>query len=600
MPAIASLVHSERRPVKHFLSILTLVLMGAWPAHSVAGQEAPSTSPDTVNAATVDVDESLDVTTQVVESANDGGHFGWVSVLPPLIAIAMALAFKRVIPALFLGIWVGAWAVYDFSLGGLLKGGLDSFQIYVLQALANEDHAAIILFSFMIGGMVGIVTRNGGMNGVVNRIAGWATSARRGQVATGVLGLVVFFDDYANTLVVGNTMRPVTDGLRISREKLAYIVDSTAAPVSCLALVTTWIGYEVGLIGTAVEKIEGLDLSAYAVFLSSIPFSFYPILAIFFVFAIVLSRNDFGPMYQAEVRARTTGQLLRPDASIDPEATSGEHTRPKEGKPQRALNAIIPVAVLVLGVMAGLYVTGEGETVRDIIGSADSYKALMWASLLGVIVAYALSVGQRILTVAETVEAWYSGLKSMLFAMIILVLAWSLSGITEVLGTAEYLVLVLGDAIPAGLLPAIVFLLSAATAFATGSSWGTMGILMPLVIPLTWAVLVVNGMSEPAHYHVLYSTVSCILAGAVWGDHCSPISDTTILSSMASGCDHIDHVRTQLPYALTVGTVAILVGTVPTGFGFPWWLSLLIGASILLAGLRFFGRDPDVFSATTD
>ncbi|MDX1741871.1 MAG: Na+/H+ antiporter NhaC family protein, partial [Rhodothermales bacterium] len=243
-------------------------------------------------------------------------------------------------------------------------------------------------------------------------------------------------------------------------------------------------------------------------------------------------------------------------------------------------------------------VTGEGDNVRDIIGSADSYKALMWASLMGVLVAYALSVGQRILTVAETVEAWYSGLKSMLFAMIILVLAWSLSGITEVLGTAEYLVLILGDTIPAGLLPAIVFLLSAATAFATGSSWGTMGILMPLVIPLTWAVLVVNDMADPAHYHILYSTVSCILAGAVWGDHCSPISDTTILSSMASGCDHIDHVRTQLPYALTVGTVAILVGTVPTGFGFPWWLSLIIGASMLLIGLRFLGRDPEVYSET--
>jgi Na+/H+ antiporter NhaC len=584
--------------MKPIAAILTLLLSASYLSGSVAAQGALSPMTDSVTATAVPR-EAVGLAQQSVQSADEPEHFGWVSVLPPLIAIAMALAFKRVIPALFLGIWVGAWAVYGFSAQGLLQGVLDAFQVYVLQALANEDHAAIILFSFMIGGMVGIITRNGGMNGVVNRIAGWATSARRGQLATGVLGLVVFFDDYANTLVVGNTMRPVTDGLRISREKLAYIVDSTAAPVSCLALVTTWIGYEVGLIGTAVEKIEGLDISAYAVFLSSIPFSFYPILAIFFVFAIVLSRNDFGPMYRAELRARSTGELLSPDASIDPEATTGEHTTPKEGKPQRALNAIVPVAVLVLGVVVGLFVTGEGDNVRDIIGSADSYKALMWASLLGVLVAYVLSVGQRILTVGDTVEAWYSGLKSMLFAMIILVLAWSLSGITEVLGTAEYLVLILGDAIPAGLLPAIVFLLSAATAFATGSSWGTMGILMPLVIPLTWAVLVVNEMADPAHYHILYSTVSCILAGAVWGDHCSPMSDTTILSSMASGCDHIDHVRTQLPYALTVGIVAILVGTVPTGFGFPWWLSLIIGASILLVGLRYAGRNPEVFPDAT-
>ncbi len=580
--------------------ICTALLVGAATALPARAQDAGQVTADPVEAVAEDSSTVAAVGQQTVVSAEKRDHFGWVSVLPPLIAIAMALAFKRVIPALFLGIWIGGWAAYGFSGPGLLQGLLDSFQVFVLEALANEDHAAIILFSFMIGGMVGIITRNGGMNGVVNRIAGWATSARKGQLATAVLGLVVFFDDYANTLVVGNTMRPVTDGLRISREKLAYIVDSTAAPVSCLALVTTWIGYEVGLIGTAVDKIEGLDVSAYAVFLESIPYSFYPVLAIFFVFAVVLSRNDFGPMYSAEVRARSTGQLLRPGASVDSEATEGEHTRPIEGKPQRALNAILPVAVLVLGVMVGLYVTGEGDTIRDIIGTADSYKALMWASLLGVLVAYALSVGQRILTVAQTVEAWYAGLKSMLFAMIILVLAWSLSGITEVLGTAQYLVLVLGDAIPAGLLPAIIFVLSAATAFATGSSWGTMGILMPLVLPLTWAVLVVNGMGDAAHYHILYSTVSCVLAGAVWGDHCSPISDTTILSSMASGCDHIDHVRTQLPYALTVGLVAILIGTIPTGFGFPWWLSMLIGGSILLLGLRFVGRNPDAPSQVSE
>ncbi len=526
----------------------------------------------------------------VSSSEEERPDFGWVSILPPLIAIGVALAFKRVIPALFLGIWVGAWAVYDFSAGGLFKGLLDSFQVFVLNALADEDHAAVILFSFMIGGMVGIITKNGGMHGVVKRISGWATSAKRGQLATGVLGLAVFFDDYANTLVVGNTMRPVTDRLRVSREKLAYIVDSTAAPVACLALVTTWIGYEVGLIGDAVAKIDGLDASPYEVFLNTIPYSFYPILAILFVFAVAFSQRDFGAMRRAELRARSTGEVLGPGAQIDSEAAEGEHLQPLEGKPQRAINAVLPVLVLVFGVVASLYVTGEGDSIRDIIGTADSYKSLMWASLLGVLTAFVLSLTQRILTTAQTVEAWYAGLKSMLFAMIILVLAWSLSKITEVLGTADYLVTVLGDAIAPGLLPAIVFVLSAATAFATGSSWGTMGILMPLVVPLAWAVLAAGNMADVEHFHILYSTVSCVLAGSVWGDHCSPISDTTILSSMASGCDHIEHVRTQLPYAMTVGIVAISVGTIPAGYGFPWWASLLIGAAILLVVIRFVGR----------
>ncbi len=528
--------------------------------------------------------------TAVAAPGEDRPDFGWVSILPPLIAIAVALAFKRVIPALFLGIWVGGWAVYGFSADGLLKGLLDSFQVFVLGALADEDHAAVILFSFMIGGMVGIITKNGGMHGVVNRISGWATSAKRGQLATAVLGLAVFFDDYANTLVVGNTMRPVTDRLRISREKLAYVVDSTAAPVACLALVTTWIGYEVGLIGDAIAKIDGLNASPYEVFLNTIPYSFYPILAILFVFGVALSQRDFGPMRRAELRARSTGEVLGPNAQIDAEAVEGEHLQPLEGKPQRAVNAVLPVLVLVFGVLGGLYVTGDGDNIRDIIGSADSYKSLMWASLLGVLAAFVLSLAQRILTTAQTVEAWYAGLKSMLFAMIILVLAWSLSKITEVLGTADYLVTVLGDAIAPGMLPAIVFVLSAATAFATGSSWGTMGILMPLVVPLAWAVLVAGGMADGQHLHILYSTVSCVLAGSVWGDHCSPISDTTILSSMASGCDHIEHVRTQLPYAMTVGAVAIGIGTIPAGYGFPWWGSLIIGTAILLAVIRLFGR----------
>ncbi|MEM9663653.1 MAG: Na+/H+ antiporter NhaC family protein [Bacteroidota bacterium] len=521
---------------------------------------------------------------------------GWFSILPPALAIAVALAFKRVIPALFVGLWIGAVGVYGFSLSGLGQGLLATMQVYVLGALVDEGHASIILFSLMIGGMVGIVSRSGGMQGIVNKIIGWARTPRKGQIATGLLGLIVFFDDYANTLVVGNTMRSVTDRLKVSREKLAYIVDSTAAPVACLAFVTTWIGYQVGLIGTAVDQIDGLDVSAYSVFLNSIPYSFYPVFAIFFVFAVANSRRDFGPMYQAELRARTTGQVLRPGARVDDAAAEGEELKPPPGKPQRAVNALIPIGVLVGGVLTGLYVTGAesagaGASLREIIGEADSYKALVWASLLGVLAAGVLAVGQRILTLEQTIEAWYGGLKSMLFAMIILVLAWALSSITEALSTAEYLVTVLGESLPVGLVPAVVFLLAAATAFATGSSWGTMGILMPLVIPLAWAVLAADGLhTSEESLHILYSTASTVLAGAVWGDHCSPISDTTILSSMASGCDHIDHVRTQLPYALTVGLVAIFIGTIPTGFGLPWWVSMVVGLGLLSVIIRTFGK----------
>ena len=515
---------------------------------------------------------------------------GWWSIIPPLMAIGMALLTKRVIPALFTGIWFGAMTAIGFSFAGIFQGALDTFQVYVLQEFIDEGHASVILFSCMIGGLVGIISKNGGMQGVVNIISKFASTPSRGQTSTASLGLAIFFDDYANSLVVGNTMRSVTDRLRISREKLAYLVDSTAAPVACLALVTTWIGYEVGMIGEAISKVDGLEGSAYAFFLGSIPFSFYPILAIFFVFLVSLTRRDFGPMLQAEMRARATGQVVREGANVDEAAVSGEETAPKEGIPIRAINAIIPIVVLVGGVLVGLWATGEGDSLQEIINSSDSYTALMWASLVSVLVAAVMTSAQRVLDLGEIVEAWYAGLKSMLFAMIILVLAWALSSITEVLHTAPYLVSVLGDSLNPGLVPVVVFMLAAATAFATGSSWGTMGILLPLVIPLVWAVMAVNGMGDTSYYYILYSTISCILAGAVWGDHCSPISDTTILSSMASGCDHIDHVRTQLPYAMFVGVVAIFVGIIPSGFGFPWWASMPLGMAILFVGLRMFGK----------
>lgn len=515
---------------------------------------------------------------------------GLLSVLPPVLAITVALLFRQVVPALFLGLWVGATTLIGFTPTGVFLGMLRSFQVFVLGAITDPNQASIVLFSFMIGGMVGIIIKNGGMQGVVNIIVRFATDARRGQVAAATLGMVIFFDDYANTLVVGNTMRQITDRLRISREKLAYIVDSTAAPVACLALVTTWIGYQVGMIGAAVAAIPDLDVSPYQVFLSSIPYSFYPFFAVFMVFVIATTGRDFGPMRAAEIRSRTTGQVFRPGASIDAAAADGAEFALEEGRPIRAINALLPLVVLIFGVLIGLYATGTGDNLRDIIGSADSYRSLMWASLTAVLVAGVMSVSQRILTATEVVDAWYAGLKSMLFAMIILVLAWALAGVSRELHTADYLVSTLSDALSPAIVPTLVFVLAGATAFATGSSWATMGILMPLVLPLVWAVMNATHAGPEAHMHALYSTVACVLAGAVFGDHCSPISDTTILSSMASGCDHIDHVRTQLPYAGLAGGVALLAGTLPTGFGVPWWISMAVGLPLIWAAVRYLGR----------
>ena len=535
----------------------------------------------------------------MASEAAPSGAGTWISILPPLLAIAMALVLRQVIPALFAGVWLGAWAINGFTLQGLWFGLLDSFQVHILASFANEDHAAVILFSLMIGGTVGIISRNGGMLGIVNLIVTWADSARRACLATATMGLAVFFDDYANTLVVGNTMRSVTDSMKVSRAKLAYIVDSTAAPVSCIALVTTWIGYEVGLIGDATKGLPGLDVEPYLLFLSTIPFSFYPILTLLFVFMIASSGKDFGPMLKAEQRARNAKDTLNSDLDSSMAADCAP-IEAIEGKPQRAINAALPIIVLVAGVMTSLYVTGKANVeianpgLKDIIGAADSYRALMWGSLIGMLTAVFLTLIQRIMSLEEVVNSWYQGMRSMIYAMIILILAWALGGISEQLGTANFLVSVLGDTLPVELVPALVFVLAAGTAFATGSSWGAMGILIPLIIPLTWAVMGASGMQSADDMHLLYSSIACVLAGSVWGDHCSPISDTTILSSMASGCDHIEHVRTQMPYALLVGFVAIGTGTLPVAWGMPWWLGLAVGATLLFVVLHLKGDSAEV------
>ena len=532
---------------------------------------------------------TLELTGEVVEHAEVPVIPAWVSILPPLVAIGMALLIRSVLPALMLGLWLGAWAIEGLTAKGVFIGLFASFEVYVANAVANYDHATIMLFTFMIAGMVGVISRNGGMRGIVERIITGANSAKRGQLAVWSLGLLIFFDDYSNTLVVGNTSRSITDRLRISREKLAYLVDSTAAPLATVALVTTWIGYQVSLIGDAIAPLDDLIMSPYSIFLNSILYSFYPFMAILLVVLVITTGREFGPMLAAERRARSTGVTAPPVKSRvgqDDEAALAM----KEGVPPRAFNALIPVAVMILGILVGLYVTGEGDTIGEIIGSANSYRALMWASLAGALVAILMTAAQRLLTLDEIVDAWVSGARFTFIAMIILVLAWSMSEISRELHTADFLIASLGDSLPAAALPAVIFVLAAFTAFSTGSSWGAMGILLPLVLPLCWAIMGMEGMTAGEDYFVLYSSVAGVLAGAVWGDHCSPISDTTVMSSLSAGCDHIEHVRTQLPYALLAGAAALGAGTLPTSFGLPWWLGMLAAAAVTVVGLRLLGE----------
>lgn len=525
---------------------------------------------------------------------------GWFSVLPPILAILLALIFREVITALFAGVWLGALAVAGFN---PLKATGRLIDQFVVPALTDADHVAILVFSLLLGGMVGIIARNGGTMGIVESVTPFARTPKRGKIATWAAGLAIFFDDYANTLIVGNTMRPITDRLRISREKLAYIVDSTAAPVAALVPISTWVGYEISLISdglriAAEQNPNGADVilsqNPFDLFLQTIPFLFYPILAVLFVLMTSVMNRDFGPMAEAELRAATKGELHKPGATLATD-TSSELMSPKKGLTYRWWNAALPVLTVIVVVLAGLYTTGRTSvgpdaSLREVFAEADPFSTLLWGSLAGCLVAILISIGQRMLTVQECIDAWLGGMKAMMIAMIILTLAWSLGSVTEAIGTAQYLSLLLSDRVGLQLIPLIVFVTCAAMAFATGTSWGTMAIMLPLVIPLTVSLGGAATYPGGDQMEILLGATASVLAGAIFGDHCSPISDTTILSSTASACDHMDHVRTQLPYAVLVGLIGMLLGNVGTAYGLPPWGALLGGVFLLFLFLQFRGR----------
>ncbi len=562
----------------------------------------------------------------------------WLSVLPAVIAIVLAIAFREVVVALVAGVWLGATIVEGYDpLAGLLRAA-DS---YAVGALADPDHASIAIFSLLLGGMIGVIAKSGGAQGLATLVTGFAKDRLTGALATWLMGLAIFFDDYSNSLLVGTTMRPITDRLRISREKLAFLVDATAAPVSSFAIVSSWVGVEVGYIADQYAAL-GIEGDPYLVFLETIPYRFYPILMLFFGLALILTKRDFGPMLAAERRAIETGALVREGSDPASDFDSSELSPPEGTKP-RWINAVLPIAAVILTAVIGMAVTGYDSllearaaaelavdearralelapvgteadahaqlalesaeralslldiNLRNIFGKADSLRALLWAALIGGLLSILLAVGQRILTVRLAMESWVSGVKSISLAVMILVLAWSLGDVCDHLHTAEYVIQALGGWLPATLLPAMVFVIAAGVSFATGTSWGTMGILFPLVVPLAHEL-------APDAPVVVLSAVASILSGSVWGDHCSPISDTTVMSSMASSCDHVDHVRTQLPYALAVGVVSLVCTQIAvSAFPGAQWVALVVGAAILYGVVRFVGKPlPGLAAAPLD
>lgn len=526
---------------------------------------------------------------------------GWQALLdtaplwPPYVAIALALATQDVVIALYAGVWVGAViALKPAGAHGLapavFSGFFRSLDTHIVAAVADKDHASTILFTLLMGGMVGVVGKAGGLEGFVARFSRALGSRVRAQMGTFLLGAAIFFDDYANCLIVGNTMRPISDQFKVSREKLSFLIDATAAPVTSIFFVSTWIGFELGLIGDGMKEL-GWNVDPYALFLASIPYRFYVIVILTFIPILIFSRRDFGPMLEAERRAKNDGHVLRPGSEPLSETKSFHARGPAD--PKRWSLAAVPIGVLILSVIGGLLWSGYNSiaaasgaeaaaeaSLRDLLGNANSFQVLLGASLFSGLVAILLSVEQQALTFTKAMHAYTEGMKGMFLALIVLSLAWAIGGVTKQVGTAEYVVSAISHAMPAAWLPAAVFVTSAAIAFATGTSWGTMAILFPIAIPL--AAELGPEMHDPAgSMYLMEAVVGTVLSGSIFGDHCSPISDTTIMSSIAASVDHIDHVRTQLVYCLAACGICLLLGYLPAGYGFnPWVLNGLCLAAL--------------------
>ena len=528
-------------------------------------------------------------------------YYGAYVLIPPLVTIVLAIGLRQVIPALSVGVLVAAFmylpcAPASENFGGGVIGGLRlAVETYFIGAISDRDHVTIIVFTMMIGGTVGIIAANGGTRAAVDRVARWASTRERGQLATWFAGLVVFIDDYANAMIVGPAMRPVCDRLRISRAKLSYIVDSTAAPVSSIALIGTWVGMEIGYIGDGMEGLTNppaflSDVTAYKAFLASIPYRFYPILALVLVFLVGWLGRDFGPMLRAE---REAGNRNADDGA----ATEAE------GPAGRAWYAVLPVTVLVVVTLILLGVTGWYEQSKEfiensdwwtitqaVISDASSNTALLYGSLTGLLLAGAIALGTRTLNLTQTVDAALEAVQRMMPTFAVLVLAWSLSAGMKSLRLGYVATeLLQSHGFDATWLPLLVFVSSCIVSFATGTSWGTIGILCPATVTIASSMLadLPTDQAQP----LFYAAVGSVLSGSVFGDHCSPISDTTVLSSLASSCSLEQHVWTQIPYALTACLVSVACGDVFCRYyGQPAWLGLVLGTILLGVIVLAIGR----------
>lgn len=482
------------------------------------------------------------------------------ALVPPIIAIVLALITKEVYSSLFIGILVGGLFYSGFSFEGTLT---HIFENGFIAVLSDPYNVGILIFLVILGAMVSLMNRAGG-SAAFGRYAKEKIKTRVGaQLATVALGVLIFIDDYFNCLTVGSVMRPVTDGHKVSRTKLAYLIDATAAPVCIIAPISSWAAAVTGF-------VEGED--GFSIFISAIPYNFYALLTIVMMLGLILMNIDFGPMKEFEAKAEKGD--LSPDENM---TATAEMPVSSKGK---VIDLLIPIIVLIVCCVIGMIYTGgffEGANFIEAFSNSDASVGLALGSICAVLITIIIYLLRRVLTFTECMECLPNGFKSMVPAILILTFAWTLKAMTDSLGAKEFVAAAMEQSAGSlmNFLPAIIFLVGCFLAFSTGTSWGTFGILIPIVV----------AVFAGSNHELMIISISACMAGAVCGDHCSPISDTTIMASAGAQCKHINHVNTQLPYAILVAAVSFVTYII-AGFAQSAFISLPVGI-LLMAGVLF-------------
>jgi Na+/H+ antiporter NhaC len=460
--------------------------------------------------------------------------YGWISILPPLLAIFLAIKTKQVYISLILGIWLGWTIIHGWNpLAGLIRT-----VSVLIDVFKDADNTRVVLFSAMIGAIITFTQYSGGMKGFVNWIVGkgMVRTPRSAGLLAWFLGFIIFIESSICVLVSGAVCRPIFDKLKVSREKLSYILDSTSAPKCVLIPLNAWGAFVIGLLAT-----QGMENPVRTI-VSSMPFNFYAIIALLIVLFVVLTQKDFGPMKKAEIRVKEEGKLL-PDGAEPLIADDVVMMAEKPGVVPRAINMIIPVVTMVVAMPIVLVITGKGN-LMDGSGSLS----VLWAVILGLMAGAIAYRVQGIMRTREITDIFMKGVGGLVPLASLMILAFAIGDTCDALGTGPFVAQAAKTTLNPGIIPAVLFLISCFIAFSTGTSWGTFAIMIPIAVPIIRIIGLHPGL-----------IIAAVLGGGVFGDHCSPISDTTIISSMASATDHIDHVRTQIPYALIAAGISLLL-----------------------------------------